>query len=37
MNPLQIEVLSKNPLIPIVNARTIAEACAEMFPPLGPH
>jgi hypothetical protein len=32
MNPLQIEVLTKNPLIPKVNAITIAHACAEMFP-----
>jgi hypothetical protein len=32
MNPLQIEVLTKNPLIPTVNAITVAEACAEMFP-----
>jgi len=32
MNPLQIEVLTKNPLTPTVNAITIAETCAEMFP-----
>ena len=32
MNPLQIEVLTKNPLIPTVNAITVAETCAEMFP-----
>ena len=32
MNPLQIEVLTKNPLIATVNAITIAETCAEMFP-----
>jgi hypothetical protein len=32
MNPLQIEVLIKNPLTPTVNAKTIADACAEMFP-----
>jgi hypothetical protein len=35
MNPLQIEMLTKNPTIPTVNARIIAEACAEMFPPGG--
>ena len=33
MNPLQIEVLTKNPLIGKVTAITVAEACAEMFPP----
>jgi hypothetical protein len=32
MNPLQIEVLTKNPLVPTVNAITVANACAEMFP-----
>ena len=32
MNPLQIEVLLKDPLVPVVNAITIADACAEMFP-----
>ena len=32
MNPLQIEVLLKDPLIPVVNAITVASACAEMFP-----
>jgi len=32
MNPLQIEVLTKNPLIPTVTAITVAETCAEMFP-----
>ena len=37
MNPLQIDALSKNPTIPVVNARTIAEACAEMFPAGGPR
>jgi hypothetical protein len=31
MNPLQIEVLTKNPLIATVTAITVAEACAEMF------
>jgi hypothetical protein len=35
MNPLQIEVLTKNPLIPKVTAITIAETCSEMFPPGG--
>ncbi len=35
MNPLQIEVLTKNPLIGKVTAITVAEACAEMFPPNG--
>jgi hypothetical protein len=35
MNPLQIEVLTKNPLVPTVNALTIANACAEMYPPGG--
>ena len=35
MNPLQIEVLTNNPLIPTVNALTIANACAEMYPPGG--
>jgi hypothetical protein len=35
MNPLQIEVLTKNPLIPVVNAITVAQTCAEMFPPEG--
>ena len=35
MNPLQIEVLTKNPLVPTVNAMTIASACAEMYPPGG--
>jgi len=35
LNPLQIEVLTKNPLIPVVNAITVAETCAEMFPPGG--
>jgi hypothetical protein len=33
MNPLQIEVMTKDPLIPTVTAKTIAETCAEMFPP----
>jgi len=32
LNPLQVELLTKNPLIPVVNAITIAETCAEMFP-----
>lgn len=32
MNPLQIEVLAKDPLVPVVNAITVAHACAEMFP-----
>jgi hypothetical protein len=32
MNPLQIEVLQKDPLIPVVNAITIANTCADMFP-----
>ena len=32
MNPLQIEVLLKDPLVPVVNAITIADACAEMVP-----
>ena len=32
LNPLQIEVLTKNPLVPTVNAITIANACADMFP-----
>jgi hypothetical protein len=32
MNPLQIEVLTKNPLIATVTAITVAETCAEMFP-----
>ena len=36
MNPLQIEVLTKNPLVPTVNAITVAEACSEMFPARGP-
>jgi hypothetical protein len=36
MNPLQIEVLTKNPLVPSVNAITVAEACSEMFPARGP-
>ena len=35
MNPLQIEVLLKDPLVPFVNAITIANACAEMFPSSG--
>ena len=35
MNPLQIEVLTNNPLVPTVNALTIANACAEMYPPGG--
>jgi hypothetical protein len=35
MNPLQIEVLTNNPLVPTVNAITIANACAEMYPPGG--
>jgi hypothetical protein len=35
MNPLQIEVLLKDPLIPTVNAITVANACAEMFPSSG--
>jgi len=35
MNPLQIEVLTKNPLIPTVNAKTVAETCADMFAPPG--
>ena len=35
LNPLQIEVLTKIPLIPVVNAITVAETCAEMFPPVG--
>jgi hypothetical protein len=35
MNPLQIEVLEKNPLIPVVNAKIVAETCAEMFPSQG--
>jgi hypothetical protein len=35
MNPLQIEVLTKNPLIPNVTAITIAETCSEMFSPGG--
>lgn len=35
LNSLQIEVLTKNPLVPVVNAITIAETCAEMFPPGG--
>ena len=35
MNPLQIEVLSKDPLMPKVTAITVAHACSEMFPPDG--
>lgn len=35
MNPLQIEVLTKNPLIPGVTAKTVAETCADMFAPPG--
>jgi hypothetical protein len=31
MNPLQIEVMTKDPLIPIVTAKTVAEVCADMF------
>jgi hypothetical protein len=31
-NPLQVEVLLKDPLIPKVTALTIAQTCAEMFP-----
>jgi hypothetical protein len=32
LNPLQIEVLLKDPMLPRVTALTIAETCAEMFP-----
>lgn len=32
LNPLQIEVMTKNPLVPVVNAITVAQTCAEMFP-----
>lgn len=32
LNPLQIEVMTKNPLVPVVNAITVAHTCAEMFP-----
>ena len=35
LNPLQIEVLTRNPLIATVNAITVAETCAEMFPAEG--
>ena len=34
-NPLQIEVLVKDPLIPKVTALTIAHTCADMFPQTG--
>jgi hypothetical protein len=37
MNPLQIEVLLKDPLVPVVNAITIANACGEMFPSSGEY
>ena len=32
LNPLQIEVMMKDPMIPKVTALTIADTCAEMFP-----
>lgn len=32
LNPLQIEVMTKDPMLPKVTALTIAETCAEMFP-----
>ena len=32
MSPLQIEVLTKDPMIPKVTALVIADTCAEMFP-----
>ena len=37
MTPLQIEALAKDPTIPAITALTIAQACVEMFPAVGPN
>ncbi len=35
-DPKQIEAMMKDPMIPKVTALTIAETCADMFPPQPP-
>ena len=37
MTPLQIEALAKDPTVPAITALTIAQACVEMFPAIGPN